>query len=120
MPKAAVRANARTLPKSTLKPETAKAFVLRTLDAETRRLAALPDKAFERKTPSPSAEHSNLFGVTEDLVTVRHLLEAAWMAAHILKPEDRDPLTHLLDVVDDKLRAATDNLMAIREARTVN
>jgi len=115
MPNATVRAKARALPK----PETAKAFVLRTLAAETRRLASLPDKAFEEKTsaPAPSTEKRSLLDVYEELETVRRLIDAAWMAAHALKPDDRDPLAQLLDIVDDKLRDAIAALETVREAQ---
>ena len=118
MPNATPRANARAMPKTTRKPETAKAFVLRTLAAETRRLAALPDKAFEEKTSAPSAKQPDLLYVSDKLDAVNDLIEAAYMAANSLPNDQSFPLTRLLDITSTQLESAIEDLGKITEART--
>jgi len=80
MPKATVRANARTMPKAT-KPLTAKVVVLRTIAEHTRRLKKLPNEAFEG-VAFPSAKSDVTDSIREEFVRLeKPLLEATtWVS----------------------------------------
>ena len=118
MSNATPRAKARTLPKPTKPDGTAKASILRTLASETRRLAALPDKAFEKsEEPAPSAEVLDLRDVSDELGLVYDLVDAAYFAANSLPPGlGKEPMSRLLNLISDKLADARGDLDNIRNA----
>lgn len=92
LPKATVRANARTLPEDASKQE-----------AKPASAEQIPLK--------------DLLDLSDSLNIVHNLLDAAYMAAGSLPSGvGRDPLSSLLDVVTDKLGKAQADLDAFREA----